>query len=228
MEYKNIIRAKFISRPNRFIALCDICGKEEKVHVKNTGRCKELLTEGADVFLEKSDKAERKTKYSLISVYKGENLINMDSQAPNAVAAEAICEGKIKEIGVPDFIKREVTFGESRFDIYFEKDGKKAFVEVKGVTLENDGVASFPDAPTERGRKHINELIRAKNEGYEAYIFFVIQMKGVREFVPNYKTDEAFANALKTAEKNGVKVIAYDCIVGESFITADKEVKVRL
>ncbi len=228
MKYRNIFKAKFIERPNRFIALVDIDGVVEKAHVKNTGRCRELLIKDADVILEKSDNEERKTKYSLIAVYKGKTLVNMDSQVPNSVAAEALADGKIAEIGVPDFIKREVTFGSSRFDIYFEKDGKKGFIEVKGVTLENDGVAAFPDAPTDRGRKHINELIKAKNEGYEAYILFVIQMKGVNEFVPNRNTDLEFSKTLLEAEKAGVRVVAYDCIVNESSIEVDKPIKVRL
>ena len=227
MEYKNIIKAKFIERPNRFIAVCDIDGNMEKVHVKNTGRCKELLVKGADVFLEKSDKAERKTKYSLIAVYKGDNLINMDSQVPNTIAYEAIKEGRITEIGTPDIVKREVRYGTSRFDLYFEKGGRKGFIEVKGVTLENDGIAAFPDAPTDRGTKHIKELIKAKEEGYDAYILFVIQMKEVRELIPNGKTDPDFENALKKACAAGVGVIAYDCIVSENSIKTDKPIPVK-
>lgn len=227
MEYANIKKAKFIERPNRFIALCDIDGKIEKIHVKNTGRCRELLIRGAEVILEEGSNPDRKTKYSLIAVYKGENLVNMDSQIPNAVAFEAACEGKIESIGVPDLIKREVKYGSSRFDIYFEKDGRKGFIEVKGVTLENDGVAAFPDAPTARGTKHINELIDAAENGYEAYIFFVVQMKGVNYVVPNGRTDPEFEAALKKAHKNGVKIIACDCIVTENSIKMDKPLPVK-
>ncbi|MBE6007795.1 MAG: DNA/RNA nuclease SfsA [Lachnospiraceae bacterium] len=227
MEYKNIIKAKFIERPNRFIAVCDINGKEERVHVKNTGRCKELLVKGAEVFLEESDNAERKTKYSLVSVYKGDNLVNMDSQVPNVMVYEALKEGRIAEIGVPDVVKREVKYGSSRFDIYFEEGERKGFIEVKGVTLENDGVAAFPDAPTERGTKHINELITAKKEGYEAYIFFAVQMKKVNELIPNGKTDPDFAEAIKRAYAAGVGVIAYDSVVDENSIKMDKPIPVK-
>jgi len=227
MEYKNIVRAKFIERPNRFIAVVDIDGKEERVHVKNTGRCRELLIKGADVLLEKSDRAERKTAYSLIAVYKGDKLINMDSQIPNGVAYEMVKNGKIASIGVPDVLKREVRYGSSRFDLYFEKDDRKGFIEVKGVTLENEGIAAFPDAPTERGTKHINELIKAKSEGYDAYILFIIQMKGVKEIVPNGKTDPDFEQALKKAGAKGVNIVAFDCIVTENSIISDKLIPVK-
>lgn len=227
MKYSDIIKAKFIERPNRFIAVVDIDGNVEKVHVKNTGRCKELLIKGVDVILEKSDKAERKTRYSLIAVYKGNTLINMDSQVPNAAAFEAVKEGKIDLIGIPDKIKREVKYGSSRFDLYFEKGDRKGFIEVKGVTLENDGIAAFPDAPTDRGTKHINELTEAVKEGYEAYILFVVQMKGVKEVIPNGKTDPDFEEALKRANKSGVSVLAYDCIIEENSIIMDKPLPVK-
>ena len=228
MKYKNIKEAKFISRPNRFIAWVEVDGQEEKVHVKNTGRCKELLVKGARVLLEESDNKDRKTRYSLVAVYKGDMLVNMDSQIPNSAAFEAVSEGKIEEIGKPDFLKREVTYSKSRFDLYYEKDGRKGFVEVKGVTLERDGVVLFPDAPTERGARHIRELIKAKEEGYEANILFVIQMKGMKYFTPNAETDPDFAQALKDAYNAGVRILAYDCIVKEDEMVIDEKIEVRL
>ena len=213
MEYGKMMEARFLRRVNRFTAFVELNGQEEMVHVKNTGRCKELLLEGASVFLEEADKEGRKTKYSLIAVYKGDALVNMDSQAPNQMAAEALAEGKIKEIGEVDFLKREVKYDNSRFDLYYQKDGKKGFIEVKGVTLEENGVAKFPDAPTERGAKHLRELIKAKQEGYEAAVLFVIQMKGIKEFRPNEERDPAFTAALREASAAGVKILAYDCQV---------------
>ena len=220
MKYGKMIEAAFLRRVNRFTAFVELNGQEEMVHVKNTGRCKELLIEGARVFLEEADKEGRKTKYSLIAVYKGDTLVNMDSQAPNQMAAEALAEGKIKEIGEVDFLKREVKFENSRFDLYYQKGDKKGFVEVKGVTLETDGIAMFPDAPTERGAKHLRELIKAKEEGYEAAVLFVIQMKGVKEFRPNEERDKAFTEALRQAAEAGVDILAYDCgvQVGEVWI----------
>ncbi len=224
MEYKNTVKGIFKNRPNRFIANVIINGKEETVHVKNTGRCKELLIEGTTVILEESDNNNRKTKYSLISVYKGEKLINMDSQSPNSVFAEALIDEKIKEIGSVDFLKREVKYNNSRFDIYYEKNNKKGFIEVKGVTLEENGVVMFPDAPTERGTKHILELIEAKKEGYDVGIAFVVQMKDVKYFTPNKERDKNFYNALYKAYKEGVNIYVYDCIVTENSITLDKKV----
>ena len=175
MKYENIKKAKFINRPNRFIAHIEIDGKEEVAHVKNTGRCKELLTEGATVYVSESDNPERKTRYDLVKVIKGDRLINMDSQAPNKIFHEWVKKGNLfKNITL---IKPESKYKNSRFDFYIEADGKKIFVEVKGVTLEDKGVVRFPDAPTERGVKHINELISALEDGYEAYIAFVIGEK---------------------------------------------------
>lgn len=228
MEYGKMVEARFLRRVNRFTAFVELNGKEEMVHVKNTGRCKELLLEGARVFLEEADKEGRKTKYSLIAVYKGDTLVNMDSQAPNQMAAEALAEGKIVEIGEVDFLKREVKYENSRFDLFYQKGDKKGFIEVKGVTLEEDGVAKFPDAPTERGAKHLRELIKAKEEGYEAAVLFVIQMKGVQEFRPNEERDKNFTEALREAEKAGVKILAYDCRVQVGKIYIDQKVSVNL
>ena len=228
MEYGKMVEARFLRRVNRFTAFVELNGREEIVHVKNTGRCKELLLEGARVFLEEADKEGRKTKYSLIAVYKGDTLVNMDSQAPNQMAAEALAEGKIIEIGEVDFLKREVKYENSRFDLFYQKGDKKGFIEVKGVTLEEDGVAKFPDAPTERGAKHLRELIKAKEEGYEAAVLFVIQMKGVQEFRPNEERDKNFTEALREAEKAGVEILAYDCRVQVGKVYIDQKVPVNL
>lgn len=231
VKYSKIRKAKFISRPNRFIAIVLVDGKEEVVHVKNTGRCKELLVEGCDVILFESDNPNRKTKYDLIAVYKiRENapplLINMDSQIPNDVAEEWLKSGRLFSKNA--VIRREVTFQNSRFDFYVEDGDTKAFLEVKGVTLENGGVAMFPDAPTERGVKHINELVEAKKRGYDAYILFIVQMKEISEFKPNDITHKAFGDVLRCAEKEGVRVLAVDCIVTEDSIAADENIKVTL
>ena len=228
MEYGNMVEARFLRRVNRFTAFVELNGQEEMVHVKNTGRCKELLIEGARVFLEEADKEGRKTKYSLIAVYKGDMLVNMDSQAPNQMAAEALAEGKIEEIGEVGFLKREVNYENSRFDLFYQKGEKKGFIEVKGVTLEGNGIAKFPDAPTERGAKHLRELIKAKEEGYEAAALFVIQMKGVQEFRPNEERDKNFTAALKEAAKAGVKILAYDCRVQVGKVYIDQKVPVNL
>ena len=228
MEYGNMVEARFLRRVNRFTAFVELNGQEEMVHVKNTGRCKELLLEGARVFLEEADKEGRKTKYSLIAVYKEDVLVNMDSQAPNQMAAEALAEGKIEEIGEVDFLKREVNYENSRFDLFYQKGEKKGFIEVKGVTLEENGIAKFPDAPTERGAKHLRELIKAKEEGYEAAVLFVIQMKGVQEFRPNEERDKNFTAALKEAAKAGVKILAYDCRVQVGKVYIDQKVPVNL
>lgn len=226
MKYEKIIEGKFISRPNRFIAYVEIDGQIETVHVKNTGRCKELLIKGARVLLEVSSNPERKTKYDLVSVYKGENLINMDSQAPNKVALEFVRESGM--FSASAIIKPEYKYGASRIDIYVEDGSKKSLIEVKGVTLENDGTASFPDAPTERGIKHINELIKARGEGYTPYILFVIQMKGVSLFEPNFKTHREFGNALHNAKRAGVEILAYDCIVTMNSLKIDRPVSINL
>ncbi|MBS4960070.1 MAG: DNA/RNA nuclease SfsA [Clostridiales bacterium] len=220
MKYKKIKEGIFLSRPNRFIAQVLVDGKEESVHVKNTGRCRELLTDHARVILEEGTNPGRKTKYSLIAVYKKDRLINMDSQAPNAVAEEGLRKGLYKEIGFVEEIRREVCFHDSRFDIFYKKNGRQGFVEVKGVTLEEDGHAFFPDAPTQRGRKHLKELIQAKQEGYEASVLFLIQMEQMQYFSPNTVTDPAFAETLKQAWKEGVHILVYDCFVTEDELTA--------
>ena len=230
MKYNQVIKARFLSRPNRFIAYCEVNGKRETVHVKNTGRCRELLVENATVYLSVSDNTDRKTKFDLIAVEKvterGTVLINMDSQAPNVAAFEWIAAGGI--FGAGAVVRREVTYGSSRFDLYVEQGDRRAFVEVKGVTLENDGTASFPDAPTERGIKHLNELVVAKKQGYEAYALFVIQMKGIHTFTPNDETHKAFGDALRQAAKEGVNILAYDCRVTPDEMLIDAPVNIEL
>ena len=218
MKYKKIIKGIFIERPNRFIAKVLINGNVETCHVLNTGRCKELLTNGATVYLEKSDNINRKTKYDLVKVIKGDKLINMDSIAPNKVAEEFFKKHF-------DNVLHEVKYKNSRFDLFVNGD---TFIEVKGVTLEKDNIAMFPDAPTDRGRKHIYELIDAVKNGYNAKIMFVIQFKGAKKFIPNYKTDPEFKQALMLAKENGVEILAYDCIVTEDALTINERVEVCL
>ena len=225
MKYRKMIPAKFLERPNRFIAYVDIAGKRTKVHVKNTGRCKELLQENATVYLEESDKKERSTAYDLVVVDKAGRLINMDSNAPNKVVGEWLEAGGLYED--VSLIKPEKTYGNSRFDFYVESaSGKKAFLEVKGVTLEEDNVAAFPDAPSERAVKHVEELITAHQEGYEAYLVFVVQMKGVVRVEPNWSTQPAFGEALRRARKEGVKLLSYDCLVEQDSLQIDEAVPV--
>ncbi|MGN0132739.1 MAG: DNA/RNA nuclease SfsA [Lachnospiraceae bacterium] len=227
MKYANVTEGNFVERPNRFIAYVDIDGRREICHVKNTGRCKELLVPGATVYLTKADNPDRKTAYDLIGVRKGERMINLDSQLPNAAAYEWISKHK-KEWNIEQ-LKREVKYGNSRFDLWGKKtDGKEFFIEVKGVTLEEDGVVRFPDAPTERGIKHVEELAECVGEGYGAAILFVIQMDGVRWFEPNMVTHPAFGEALKKAEKAGVLVRAVCCGVAPDEMYIRKEVEVRL
>lgn len=231
MKYQNVIDATFVSRPNRFIAHVEMNGKREVVHVKNTGRCKELLVPGCRVYLTCSDNPARKTKYDLIAVEKERKnapplLINMDSQVVNDVVDEWLRTGRLFSLNAT--IRREVSYGASRFDFYVEDGERKIFLEVKGVTLENDGVASFPDAPTERGIKHVHELISCVRDGYEAYILFVIQMKGVRCFCPNDETHPAFGVALREAQRSKVNVLALDCLVETNRISVDGPVSVSL
>lgn len=227
MEYKNIRSAVFLRRPNRFIAIVIIDATEETVHVKNTGRCRELLVPGAKVILEESMNPKRKTRFSLIAVYKGNMLINMDSQVPNAVVAEGLLESKISEIGTVSLIKREVTYSQSRFDIYYEKEETKGFIEVKGVTLERNGIALFPDAPTIRGARHVYEMVKAREEGYEGNLLLLIQMEGVEFFTPNSEMDQKFADALAFANEKGVNIMAYDSIVEENSIRIGKRIEIR-
>lgn len=228
MKYKNIHKGIFKSRPNRFIANVEIDGKIEVCHVKNTGRCKELLVTDAAVYLEKSDNPNRKTLYDLIAVEKGDRLINMDSQVPNRAVEEWIKAGGL--IGENPYVRPESKFGDSRFDFYVESvtAERKAYVEVKGCTLECDGAAKFPDAPTLRGIKHINELIKCAQNGFEAYIIFLIQMSNINYFTPNYETHPEFGEALKNANKKGVKILAFDSIVTPDSIILNKPVDIRL
>lgn len=211
----------FLSRPNRFIARVELGGREETVHVKNTGRCRELLVPGARVILARSRRPGRKTRFDLVAVWKGKTLINMDSQAPNAAAAELLSRL------YPGLAQHpEHTWGRSRFDFLLEGGGRRVLVEVKGVTLERDGLALFPDAPTERGAKHLRELAAARGEGYETAILFLVQMKGCHAFSPNVETDPAFAQALRDAARAGVKILCYDCAVTENSMTAEESIKI--
>lgn len=225
MKYENMVEGRFLARPNRFIAHIEIGGKTEICHVKNTGRCKELLQAHAKVFCQHFKKDTRKTKYDLITVQKGNRLINMDSQAPNAAAREWLLAGGLGEISD---LKAETVHSNSRFDFSFGKDGKTCFLEVKGVTLENDGVCAFPDAPTTRGVKHLQELTQAVQDGFGAYVLFVIQMSGVSYLHPNDATDPAFGKALREAQKAGVQILAMDCCVTEDTMQIQNPVAVRL
>lgn len=230
MKYKKIISGKFLCRPNRFIAHVKIQGRVEVCHVKNTGRCRELLQPGSVVYLEQSDNSNRKTKYDLVAVKKGKRLVNMDSNAPNKVVYEWLMSQNCPILqGVNNqLVKPECKYGSSRIDFYVEADGRKIFIEVKGVTLEENGVARFPDAPSERAIKHVEELEAAVKEGYEAYVIFVIQMKGVRYFTPNEFTHPKFCKALRLAALQGVKVLAYDCQVTKETLMLDESVQVQL
>ena len=210
MTYENMVPGIFLARPNRFIAHVQIGGQTEIVHVKNTGRCRELLVPGCTVYCQRSSNPNRKTAFDLIAVQKGDRLINMDSQAPNRAAGEWLSSGGLGEISE---LKAEVKHGDSRYDFSFRKDGKQCFLEVKGCTLENDGVCAFPDAPTERGAKHIRGLTAAARAGYGAYILFVIQMSDVKYIRPHDETDPEFGKALREAFQNGVQVLAMDCAV---------------
>jgi sugar fermentation stimulation protein A len=228
MKYNHIIQGIFIKRINRFVAHVWIDGIEEVVHVKNTGRCKELFIPGTTVILERAQNPERKTRFSIIAIYKGKQLINIDSQVPNQVAFEALQRGRIVQIPDVDRVKKEVTYGNSRFDLYFESEASRGFIEVKGVTLEEDGLVMFPDAPTLRGTKHVMEMIKAVENGYKGYIFFLIQMKGVKHFSPNGKTDPAFSAALRLAVQKGVILLAYDSLVREDEIVIGDQVDIVL
>lgn len=225
MRYGNMVPGVFLARPNRFIAHVEIGGKTEVCHVKNTGRCRELLPPGAGVWCQRSDNPSRKTQYDLIAVQKGHRLINMDSQAPNAAAKEWLLSGGLGDV---EALRAETVHGDSRFDFSFVKDGRQCFLEVKGVTLEDSGVCAFPDAPTERGAKHLRGLIRAVREGFGAYVLFVIQMADIRYLRPNDATDPAFGAALREAAQQGVTVLAMDCDVTENSMTIRRPVPVVL
>lgn len=225
MRYENMVPGIFLARPNRFIAHVEINGEVEICHVKNTGRCRELLPVGAQVWCQKSSNPNRKTKYDLITVRKGERLINMDSQAPNIAAGEWLRSGGLGQITE---LKPESKHGDSRFDFSFMKDGKRCFLEVKGVTLENDGICAFPDAPTLRGAKHLRELAQAVMDGFGAYVLFVIQMEDVKYLHPNDITDPAFGQALREAAAAGVQILAVDCNVTPDTMVIGKSVEVKL
>ena len=225
MRYENMVPGIFLSRPNRFIAKVLIDGTEETVHVKNTGRCRELLPAGAQVWCHKSDNPNRKTKFDLITVKKGDRLINMDSQAPNTAAGEWLRSGGLGEI---ENLKAETFHGDSRYDFSFTREGKQCFLEVKGVTLEDDGVCAFPDAPTERGAKHLRGLTEAAKAGFGAYVLFVIQMADVKYLRPHDERDPAFGQALREAAENGVTVMAMDCAVDVDSMEIRLRVPVKL
>ena len=225
MKYENMVSGRFLARPNRFIAHVEIGGSKEIVHVKNTGRCRELLTVGAEVWCRFDPNPARKTHYDLITVRKSDRLINMDSQAPNAAAKEWQLSGGLGDI---QNLKAESFHGDSRFDFSFTKDGKTCYLEVKGVTLENDGVCAFPDAPTERGVKHLRGLAALAQQGYGAYVLFVIQMPDVKYLHPNDATDPAFGAALRDAAAAGVQILAMDCAVTENTMDIRLPVLVKL
>lgn len=226
MEYKNITRGIFISRPNRFIANVEIDGGIKVCHVKNTGRCRELLIPGVEVFLEHFPGTSRRTEYDLIAVKKGEMLINIDSQAPNKVFGEWVKSSNF--FNNLSKIKPEYTYGKSRFDFYIEADGKRILAEIKGVTLERDGIVLFPDAPTERGVKHLKELVEARKQGFEGFIFFIVQMNNCKYFTPNRETHPEFADALSEAKRMGIGVYALSCDVTENSLTIRDFVTVNL
>ena len=228
MEYQQISRGIFLSRPNRFIANVLIDGREEQVHVPNTGRCAELFIPGTAVILSLAANLLRKTRYSLVAVAKAGRWVNIDSQVPNAVVAEALQAGRIADFPKPCLVRREVTYGQSRFDIYWETPADKGFIEVKGVTLENDGLALFPDAPTLRGTKHVGELVMAASSGYFACLFFLVQMKGIRSFSPNRIMDPPFAQAVQRAAQAGVKILAFDSLVEDQGIILGSQLPVIL
>lgn len=225
MDYAHMLPGRFLSRPNRFIAQVEIAGRPEVCHVKNTGRCRELLIPGAAVWCQVSDNPKRKTRYDLIAVQKGRRLINMDSQAPNAAAGEWLVSGGLGEIAD---LKPETVYGDSRFDFSFTKAGQRCFLEVKGVTLEQDGICAFPDAPTLRGAKHLRGLVQAIKAGCGAYVLFVIQMADVKCLRPNDGTDPAFGAALREAAEAGVTILARECAVTPETMTIRGPVEVCL
>ncbi|MDX1357600.1 MAG: DNA/RNA nuclease SfsA [Clostridia bacterium] len=229
MKYANIQKGIFLRRPHRFGAFVEIDGIEEYVHVKNTGRCREILIPGTKVFLEASSNPARKTRFSIISAYRGEMLINIDSQVPNKVVYDALVKSQLRGFPKMNKIMREKMFGKSRFDIYYEAyGGERGYIEVKGVTLDVNGTAMFPDAPTLRGRKHIKELSDAVGMGFDAHVIFLVQYKPVKIFKPNVSTDPSFAKALRNAYEAGVMVHSYDCKVTEDEINIGGEVEISI
>lgn len=226
MKYDNIKKGIFIDRPNRFIANVEIDGKTEVVHVKNTGRCRELLIPGVTVYVQEFKNTTRKTKFDLIAVCKGSKLYNIDSQAPNKVFGEWILKNGY--FGEVEYIKPECKYGDSRFDFYIQAKDRRIYAEVKGVTLEEDGILMFPDAPTERGVKHIKELCKCVDEGFEAYICFVIQTEKVKYFTPNKRTHPEFAEALLAAKNKGVEILCVNCNVTEDSLEINEFVEVKL
>ena len=226
IRYEKMKQGVFLSRPNRFVAHVRLDGREEICHVKNTGRCRELLLPGAEVWCQHHDDPGRKTAWSLITVRKGERLVNLDSQVPNKLALDYVKQGGLGF--APQMVKPEQTYGNSRFDLYYEAGERRGFVEVKGVTLEDGGVARFPDAPTQRGRKHLLELQTAVEAGFDAWVLFVIQMADIRRFEPNWPRDPDFAEALCRAAEHGVQVRAVECFVTEDSLAITKEVPVAL
>lgn len=225
MEYSHMTPGIFLRRPNRFIAHILIGGEEQVCHVKNTGRCRELLPTGAKVWCQRAENPARKTKFDLIAVEKGSRIINMDSQAPNHAAKEWLRSGGLGDI---ENLRPETVHGDSRFDFSFTKDGRVCYLEVKGVTLENDGVCAFPDAPTDRGAKHLAGLSQAAREGFGAYVLFVIQMADVKYLHPNDATDPAFGKALRQAKKAGVQILAMDCSVTPESMVIRTPVEIHL
>lgn len=233
VKYENMVKGIFIHRPNRFLAQVQLDGGVETVHVKNTGRCAELLVPGSTVYLEKAKNPNRKTGYSLISVEKklGDGssfLVNMDSQVPNYVVEERLRSCGLDEIGKIEVLKREAARGKSRFDFYYETQNAKGYIEVKGVTLEEDGISRFPDAPTQRGRRHVEELEKLQKEGYRNFVFFLVQMKYPRIFAPNDGTDPDFGKALRCAKESGVGILCYDALVQPNSIIMDMPLSIDL
>lgn len=228
MQYQNLEKAIFLERKNRFVANVELNGEKISVHVPNTGRCKELFVSGAECYVQRATNTARKYPYTLCAVYKGDMLVHIDSAGANRLCEEALKSGRIIELENVRNVEREKNFANSRFDFRFEKDGRICYMEVKGVTLEKDGVAMFPDAPTERGARHLEELIKAKEEGYGAYVMFVIQMKGPKSFTPHVERDLQFTRNLVRAQNLGVKVLAYDTLVTVDSITLDQPVDVIL
>lgn len=230
MKYDQVELGTFVRRINRFTACVKLRGEERTVHVKNTARLLGLLVPGAEVSLEPAKEPGRKTSHSLIGVRRTSGgWANIDAWAPNAIACEAIAAGRLRELTPPELLRREVVYGKSRFDLYAEwRNGEKAFIEVKGVTQERDGLALFPDAPTERGAKHVRELAEAVKDGYAAYVLFIVKMRGMTGFAPNGDIDPAFARALAEARDRGVRVLAYDCIVGPDECILGQPLAIRL